>query len=280
MSREENALSKADVGQSQSEHLISYTQIQKVYGDGDGTIEAIAEFSAEIDQGEFISIVGPSGCGKSTLLHLTSGIIEPTKGSVIVDGNDVQSETYDPYEVGLVFQSPVLLEWRTVLKNVLLPIEIMSENNVLDEDRTYFEERARNLLQLVGLDGFETAYPRELSGGMQQRASICRSLVYDPMILLMDEPFGALDALTRDKLNVELLRIWRETQKTILFVTHNLEEAVFLSDRVIVLSDRPAAILDTVDVDLDRPRDSDTRTDDRYHDLVDRTYSYFREGEE
>lgn len=255
--------------------VVTYDNARKVYGEGEESVLAVEDISAEIHEGEFVSVVGPSGCGKSTLLHMTTGILEPTSGSVHIDDTDVQSDQHKEHKVGLVFQSPVLLDWRTVVENVQLPVEIMDENGVLEE-RIDYRERTRNLLELVGLEGFENAYPQELSGGMQQRASICRSLVYDPPVLLMDEPFGALDALTRDKLNIELLNIWKETEKTILFVTHNLEEAVFLSDRVFILSERPATIVDVIDVDLNRPRDDHTRQTDEYHDLVADAYSHFR----
>lgn len=257
--------------------MVSYENLRKYYGEGEDGVLALDGIDGDIEAGNFVSFVGPSGCGKTTLLHLTSGIILPTDGTVYVDNTDVTSDDHETYKVGLVFQSPVLLEWRTVRENVLLPAEIMNENGVLEEDMDYFRERSLELLDLVGLEGFEDAYPNELSGGMQQRASICRSLVYDPPILLMDEPFGALDALTRDKLNIELLRIWRETDKTILFVTHNLEEAVFLSDRIFVLSERPGTVLDVIDVDLERPRGESTRTTDRYHETVSEAYEYFRE---
>lgn len=256
--------------------IVTYDDARKVYDEGEESVVAVEEFSGKIDEGEFVSFVGPSGCGKSTLLHMTSGILEPSGGSVQVEGVNVQDGRHEKHKVGLVFQSPVLLDWRTVIENVKLPVEVMHQNGVLDEGMDHYRSRARQLLELVGLEGFENAYPQELSGGMQQRASICRSLVYDPPVLLMDEPFGALDALTRDKLNVELLDIWRETQKTILFVTHNLEEAVFLSDRIVVLSERPATTVDVIDIDIERPRDDETRQTDVYQDLVADAYSHFR----
>jgi NitT/TauT family transport system ATP-binding protein len=258
--------------------IVSYDSVQKIYGEGSEAVKAVEEFSADVEEGEFVSFVGPSGCGKSTLLHMTTGIIPATSGTVTVNGNDVQGDAHEMHKVGLVFQSSVLLDWRTVMKNILLPIEIMSSNGVLQKGVDHYRERAEDLIELVGLDGFENAYPQELSGGMQQRVSICRSLVYDPPILLMDEPFGALDALTRDQLNEELLDIWRDTHKTILFVTHNLEEAIFLSDRIFVLSERPSTIVDVIDVDLERPRTEDIRTTERYQNLVAKTYEYFNSG--
>jgi NitT/TauT family transport system ATP-binding protein len=259
-----------------SSEIVSFSNIEKTYGKGDDATTAIEHFTADIEKGEFVSIVGPSGCGKSTLLHLTTGILEPTEGTIEIDGVSVNSEQHEKHKVGLVFQKPVLLEWQTVLDNILLPVEIMSENNVLDQGMDVYRERAQELIELVGLEGFEDAYPRELSGGMQQRVSICRSLIYDPPILLMDEPFGALDALTRDQMNEELLDIWSGTDKTVLFVTHNLEEAVYLSDRVVVLSQRPARALDIVDVDLPRPRGEGIRRSEEFQNVVAEVEQYFR----
>jgi NitT/TauT family transport system ATP-binding protein len=266
-----------DTVTSSSDAVVSYDGVKKVYGEGEEgeTLTALTDIDFDVGEREFVSIVGPSGCGKSTLLHLTAALIEATDGSVEIEGLDVMSEAHKQHKVGLVFQSPVLLDWRTVLKNIMLPAEIMDQNGVLDEDLEHYRDRALDLIELVGLEGFEDSYPQELSGGMKQRVSICRSLVYDPPVLLMDEPFGALDALTRDQMNEELLRIWEETNKTILFVTHNLDEAVFLSDRVVVLDSRPGRILDIVDVDLDRPRNDETRTEDAYHDKVAEVYQYF-----
>jgi NitT/TauT family transport system ATP-binding protein len=255
--------------------LVEYVDVSKTYGSGESAVTAVESFDTTIDRGEFVSFVGPSGCGKTTLLHIATGLVEPTSGTVRVDGTDVQSEDHQEHEVGLVFQKPVLLDWRTVRKNVLLPVEGMKENGLLSEDMDYYQDRADELLEMVGLGGFEDAYPDELSGGMQQRTSICRSLITDPSLLLMDEPFGALDALTRDNMNDELLDIWSETNKTIIFVTHNLEEAVYLSDRVFVLSHRPANLLDDIHVDLPRPRTDETRASERFQELHAQTNSYF-----
>lgn len=272
----EGRTAASSVGSSQStgpKPIVSYSDVRKEYGD----VTAVSDIDLDVEEGEFVSFVGPSGCGKTTLLHLTVGILDPTTGAVEVEGNNVRSSAHEKHKLGLVFQQPILLEWRTVIKNVLLPVEILLENDVLDEDMEYYRQRAEELLELVGLDDFEEAYPQELSGGMQQRVAICRSLVYDPPVLLMDEPFGALDAFTREHLNNELLRIWRETQKTVLFVTHDLEEAVFLSDKVVVLSSRPGRVLEVIDVNLDRPRDEDTRTTERYQEYVRNAYQHFRE---
>jgi NitT/TauT family transport system ATP-binding protein len=212
---------------------------------GQGDVLALDALSLDIREEEFIAIVGQSGCGKSTLLRLISGLLAPTRGSIALDGRAVRGPRSD---VGIVFQSPVLLPWRTALENVLLPIEF------LKRDRRQFEPQARELLALVGLKGFEQGYPRSLSGGMQQRVSISRALVADPRVLLMDEPFGALDAMTREELSFELLRIWDERKKTILFVTHSIPEAVLLANRVVVMTPRPGRVARIVPVQLPRPR--------------------------
>ena len=255
--------------------VLDYRDLGMTFGSGDEAVHALSDISLSIAEQEFVSIVGPSGCGKSTLLNITAGLFEPTAGHILLYDQDID-DTELTGDVGFIFQSPVLLEWRTVRKNVLLPIEIMRRNGDIDGSMADFEERALDLLELVGLDGFEESYPSELSGGMQQRVSICQSLIYDPDILLMDEPFGSLDALTKDTLNLELLDIWRETGKTILFVTHDLEEAVFLSDRVVVLSERPGTVRDVIDVDLERPRTNEIKERQAYHDYVSDVYQYFR----
>jgi NitT/TauT family transport system ATP-binding protein len=208
------------------------------------TLLALQDISFQVGQGEFVSVVGASGCGKTTLLKIVAGLMSHD-GEVRVGGVPVKGPRQD---IGFVFQQPVLLPWRTVLENTLLPIE------VLGLDRSHYEQQARRILQTVGLSDFVDKYPFELSGGMQQRVSITRALVYEPDVLLMDEPFGALDAMTREALNLELLRIWRETQKTVLFVTHSITEAIFLSDRVVALTPRPGKIADTISVNLPRPR--------------------------
>jgi NitT/TauT family transport system ATP-binding protein len=257
---------------------ISFEGVDKIYNeDGAGeTVTALRDVNLEVDDGEFVSVVGPSGCGKSTLLHLAAGILEPTNGSVEVDGVDVQSEQHTRSEVGLVFQHPVALQWRNVKNNVLLPVQILKNNGEVDESMEYYQDRAEELLDLVGLDGFGNSYPNELSGGMQQRVTITQSLIYDPSVLLMDEPFGSLDAMTKDELNLELLRIWRETEKTILFITHDLNEAVFLSDKVVVLSPRPGEIVDEIEIDLPRPRSDETRSTDEYVKLSTEVHKHFK----
>ena len=209
---------------------------------------AISDVSLKVARNEFVCLVGPSGCGKSTLLRLVAGLVTPTSGMVSIDGSAVREPRED---TGIVFQAPTLLPWATILDNVLFPLDMMGKLDAAGRTR------ARELLALVGLAGFESKYPRELSGGMQQRAGICRALVHDPEILLMDEPFGALDALTREELTIELMRICRERPKTILFVTHSIPEAVRLADRVVVMSARPGRIAEIIDVPLPRPRDFD-----------------------
>lgn len=211
-------------------------------------VQALDGINFDVARGEFVSLVGPSGCGKSTLLKIIAGLYRPTSGVASIDARPVAGPSRD---VGMVFQGPVLLPWRTVLQNVLLPVEVRH----LDE--VSFHERARALLATMGLEEFHDRYPYELSGGMQQRVSIARALIQDPAILLMDEPFAALDAMTREGMNLELLRIWSGTGKTVIFVTHSIPEAVFLSNRVVVMSSRPGRVLEVVDVNLPMPRTLD-----------------------
>ena len=227
--------------------MIALEAVTKTFLSRDGErVTAIEGVDLTVGKNEFVCLVGPSGCGKSTMLRLVGGLIAPTAGRVAIDGSPVTEPRSD---TGIVFQAPTLLPWATVLDNVLFPLKMMRR---LAPDSV---ARARDLLALVGLDGFEKKYPRELSGGMQQRAGICRALVHEPEILLMDEPFGALDALTREELTLELLRIWTDRPKTILFVTHSIPEAVLLADRVVVMSPRPGRIVEIVSIDLPRPRD-------------------------
>ena len=225
--------------------LIAVDSVCRVFTSGARTVNALEYISFEVHTSEFVSIVGPSGCGKSTLLKILSGLLPASSGKIEISGKAVK----EPLEnVGMVFQAPVLLKWRPVLGNILLPVEF-AKRNVAG-----YMERARSLIRLVGLEGFEEMYPHQLSGGMQQRVSLCRALVTDPQLLLMDEPFGALDAMTRDELDLELLRLWEEKKKTVLFVTHSIQEAVFLSDRVFVMSARPGRLLEALSIDLPRPR--------------------------
>ena len=224
---------------------LSIEGLSKCYDSTDGVVRALDDFSLSVASGEFITIVGPSGCGKSTLLRIILGIVAPTEGRILLRGEPINGPQPG---IGMVFQLPVLMEWRTVLENVLLPIEILRKR--VREHET----KARDLLKLVHLDGFANCYPRELSGGMQQRVAICRALIHDPELLLMDEPFGALDALTREQMASELLRIWAEQRKTVLFVTHDIDEAVFLGDRVIALTPRPGRVALLDEIRLKRPR--------------------------
>ena len=222
-------------------------------------VVAVSPTNLTIADGEFVSLVGPSGCGKTTLLNLISGLILPTSGEILFNGTPANGPTG---EMSLVFQRPVLLPWRRIIDNVMLPVEVMKL-----KPRAEYEKRARDLLDLVGLVGFENAYPKELSGGMQQRAAIARALVYDTRVLLMDEPFAALDAMTREELNMELMRIWQVTGRTILFVTHNIPEAVLLSDRIVVMTPRPGQVREVLSVDIPRPRSLETMAEPRFGEL-------------
>jgi NitT/TauT family transport system ATP-binding protein len=218
---------------------------------GGDEVEALRDVTFSVKSGEFVSLVGPSGCGKTTLLKTVAGLHLSGRNAVRIRGDIRRSGMTvrgPSREVGVVFQAPVLLPWRTVLQNIMLPVEIFGL------DRKVYTDQAHKLIEMVGLHGFENKLPRELSGGMQQRVSIARALVTDPQILLMDEPFGALDALTRERMNVELLRIWELTTKTVMFVTHSIEEAVFLSDRILIFSARPGRLVDDLEVNLPRPR--------------------------
>ena len=236
--------------------LISVADVEKTYVTrGRALVRALASISLDIDAGEFVTIVGQSGCGKTTLLKILAGLLPCSAGQVRLRSQPVTGPSRD---IGIVFQDPVLLPWRTVLQNVLLPVQ------VLRLDARASRGRAVDLLNLVGLEGFDDKYPHELSGGMRQRVAIARALVYDPSLLLMDEPFGALDAMTREFMNLELLRIWRQSGKTIVFITHSIPEAVFLADRVVVMSARPGRIQEIVTVDLPRPRDLDLMASDEF----------------
>jgi NitT/TauT family transport system ATP-binding protein len=231
---------------STSTSMISVREIDKFFDTRNETVRALENINLEIESNQFVSIVGPSGCGKSTLMLLVAGLTQVTNGELLVNNQKVTSPIKD---VGIVFQRDVLLEWRTVLSNVLLPLEIKGTKDKKGKDR------AMELLHSVGLEGFENKYPGELSGGMRQRVSICRALVHNPSLLLMDEPLGALDAITRDQMCLDLLKIWEDTKKTVLFITHSISEAVFLSDRVLVMSPRPGKIVADIKLDLPRPRD-------------------------
>ncbi len=221
-------------------------RVRKVYETRGEPVHALEECSLEFKPGEFVSVVGPSGCGKSTLMQMVAGLIPPTAGRITIGDREVKG----PYtDLGIVFQEPVLLDWRKVMGNILLQVELRK-----GFDKKAYRSRARELIDLVGLSGFENRYPFELSGGMRQRVAICRALLHEPPLLLMDEPFGALDALTRDQLNLDLQNIWLGSPKTVMFVTHSISEAIFLADRVIVFSARPGRVVEVLEVDLPRPR--------------------------
>lgn len=237
---------------------------------GNEPVTALQNVNLEIKKGEFISLLGPSGCGKTTLLRCIADLQKPTSGSITIEGKTPR-ETRLEKKFGIVFQNPVLYEWRTVRRNVCMPLELLG---MPKKDRT---ARVTKMLELVGLMEFGKKYPHELSGGMQQRVGIARALAIKPQILLMDEPFSALDEFTKEKLHVDLLRIWRKTNKTILFVTHNIQEAVFLSDKVVVLSPHPGRVSAVVDIDLPRPRDLSVRDTNEFNALVTKVRNSFEE---
>jgi NitT/TauT family transport system ATP-binding protein len=226
-----------------------------------GEVVAVEEIDLEIAPREFVSLIGPSGCGKSTLLRIVGDLIQPSSGQVVVNGKTAHQARRDR-DYGIVFQDAVLYDWRTVARNISLPLELAGW------DRGRRDTRVNEMLELVELTGFEKRHPWELSGGMQQRVSIARALSFSPALLLMDEPFGALDEMTRERLNAELLRIWQETQSTIVFVTHSIAEAVFLSTRVVVMSPRPGRITEIIPIDLSQPRTNATREEPRFFELV------------
>jgi NitT/TauT family transport system ATP-binding protein len=240
-------------------HVVQLEGVGKEFAQGK-TI-ALQGIDLTIAKGEFVSLIGPSGCGKSTLLRIIGDLIEPSGGRVRVHGKPAHQARLDR-DYGIVFQNAVLYDWRTVSKNISLPLEM------LGWDRARRTARIEEMLELVELTGFETYHPWQLSGGMQQRVSIARALSFSPALLLMDEPFGALDEMTRERLNMELLRIWQETESTIVFVTHSIAEAVFLSTRVVVMSPRPGRISDVLEVDLPQPRKAQLREDPRFFELV------------
>lgn len=223
------------------------------------SLHVLDDVNLQIKEGEFVSIVGPSGCGKTTLLKILGGLILPTRGGLNVKGGSIDVAV-KRRDFGFVFQNPVLLPWRNILQNVELPLEILGDRTPLAE--------SKKMLEMVGLSDFAKYYPAALSGGMRQRAAIARALVFNPDILLMDEPFGALDELNRERLNLELLRIWQETKKTIVFVTHSISEAVFLSNRVVMLSERPAKIASIKTIEIPFPRTGEVRQSKEYFQCV------------
>ncbi len=258
------------VDAQQQAAAISLRDVSMTFGAADQAVTALLRLNLDIRQAEFVSLIGPSGCGKSTLLRLLGDLLAPTEGSITVNGKTPRQARLSR-EYGIVFQQPVLYEWRTVTQNVLLPLEVM---RVKAEER---RERAAALLRLVGLTEFAERYPWELSGGMQQRVSIARALSFRPSVLLMDEPFGALDEMTRERLNRELLNLWSETGTTIVFVTHSVAEAVFLSDRIVIMSPRPGRIEAVIDVDLARPRETEIRDVPHFFELIAEVRRHLRE---
>lgn len=235
---------------------VNIDKVSKVYDVEGDAVEAVHRISFSIAQGGFVSILGPSGCGKSTLLMMVAGILPVTSGQVSIGGEVVTGPRRD---TSVIFQTPVLFPWRTVISNILFPIEIFRL------DRNAYYQEALKLLEITGLLDFKDRLPDQLSGGMAQRVPLCRALITNPELLLMDEPFSALDTLTRDDMNLELLRVWETYRKTVLFVTHSIREAVFLSDRVIVLSQRPAVIIEDVEIDLPRPRKLDIQEGEEFN---------------
>jgi NitT/TauT family transport system ATP-binding protein len=235
--------------------------IGKVFAGADGGVTALTDIELEIRQREFVSLIGPSGCGKSTLLRIIGDLTSPTSGMIAVNGKSASRARQDR-DYGMVFQAPVLMDWRTIARNIELPLEIMGF------PAAERHRRSEELLRLVDLEGFGGRRPWELSGGMQQRVAIARALAFDPKLLLMDEPFGALDEMTRERMNTELMNIWRRTNTTVVFVTHSIPEAVFLSTRVAVMSARPGRISEVIEIDLPQPRTIETRESPRYFELV------------
>jgi NitT/TauT family transport system ATP-binding protein len=256
--------------ETQAPSVIDIRDLNMVYGGRGTPTVALKDANLSVTEGEFISLIGPSGCGKTTLLRLIADLITPTAGELVVAGKTPRQARLDR-EYGYVFQAPALLEWRSVLRNVMLPLEIMGH------PRHERASRAAELLELVGLRDFHKQYPWQLSGGMQQRVSIARALAFDPELLLMDEPFGALDEITREAMNNELLRIWQETGKTVIFVTHSITEAVFLSSRIVLMTPRPGKIARIIDVDLPYPRSDEVRESPRFFELAARVREALRE---
>jgi NitT/TauT family transport system ATP-binding protein len=252
--------------------VIAARGVNKIFeANGAGQVIALQNINLDVQAGEFVSLIGPSGCGKSTLLRLIADLIAPSSGDLSVNGKPPSQARLDR-DYGMVFQAATLYDWRTVTKNVQLPLEIMG----YPPDKR--KARAREMLELVELGKFEQHYPWQLSGGMQQRVAIARALAFEPSLLLMDEPFGALDEFTRERMNMELLRIWRQTGITVVFVTHSIPEAVFLSSRVVVMSPRPGRITQVIDIDLPHPRVFETRELPRFFELVTQVREHLRDA--
>lgn len=252
--------------------IIDVAGVHKRFAVGKAEAIALQDANLQVRDGQFVSLIGPSGCGKTTLLRLIADLVEPSEGTITVAGKPATQARADR-EYGYVFQAPVLYDWRSVLANVMLPLEIMGFS------RSERKVRAEQLLAMVGLSSFHRSYPWQLSGGMQQRVSIARALAFDPKLLLMDEPFGALDEITREAMNFELLRIWQETKKTVVFVTHSIAEAVFLSTHIVVMTARPGRISELIEVDLPYPRDTEVRESARFFELATQVREALREGQ-
>lgn len=246
---------------------LSIEHLTLTYASARGPLTALRDLSLQVHDGEFVAVLGPSGCGKSTLLNIASGLLSPSKGQVFIHGEAVNAPRRD---VGIIFQQPTLLPWKTVLQNVLVPMQAMG---LAVQPH---EERARQLIRLVRLEGFENHYPYELSGGMQQRVGIARGFMHDPQLLLMDEPFAALDAMTREHMTDELQAMWMQSGKSVLFITHSIPEAVYLADRVVVLSARPGTVMEVVEVPIPRPRRIDTLGSAQFNAICNRLREFFR----
>jgi NitT/TauT family transport system ATP-binding protein len=251
--------------------VVDIRDVSLTFETADGKVDALSHVNLEIAQGDFVSLIGPSGCGKTTLLRLIADLEQPSAGALQINGMSAEQARQNR-AYGYVFQSPALYPWRTIEKNVMLPLEVMGLS--ADERR----ERAKRYLALVNLSGFERKFPWQLSGGMQQRASIARALSFDPALLLMDEPFGALDEIVRDHLNEQLLRLWEKTNKTVVFVTHSIPEAVFLSTKVVVMSPRPGRIVDVIDCDFPRDRTVEIRDTPEFIEIAHRVRMGLRSG--
>lgn len=269
----DKAVTSAEQVADSANSIISVRNVNKVFPGKEGDVVALSGANLDIAPGEFVSLIGPSGCGKTTLLRLIADLDQITSGELLVNRKAPADARLDR-DYGYVFQAPVLYEWRTVRKNVELPLEIMG---VPKSERRQTSSR---LLELVGLGQFKKHYPWQLSGGMQQRVSIARALSFSPSILLMDEPFGALDEITREQMQQEVLRLWRETHTTTMFVTHSISEAVFLSTRVVMMSARPGRITEIIDIDLPQPRNEDTRESERFYELVNEVREALRRSEQ
>ncbi len=249
-----------------TEPFIRLQNLNKIYKTKDGDVQAVVDVNLDIKKSEFVAVVGPSGCGKTTILKMLAGLVPYTSGEITIDGKRVDKPQTD---VGIVFQDAIMLDWRDVLSNVMIQIDIRKM------DRAKNLPVAMELLNKVGLTGFEKKKPFELSGGMRQRVSICRALVHDPPLLLMDEPFGALDALTREQISMDIQRLWMDKRKTALHITHSIPEAVLLADRVVVMSPRPGRIVEIIDIDLPRPRRLD-KLPPRFNDYAERIRDIFK----